>query len=87
MLTEINEIILDNINAFSKTISIAKDTIIQKDGVEIARQRNRQAFVPGDIEAVKSYTGFTNADPEIVYLNSIWTQNVIDAYVASQVQL
>ncbi len=74
--------IISDINTETKTISIAKDTIVKKDGVEIAKQRHRCAFVPGDIEAVKNYLG-VNDSPEINYLNSIWTEQVIADYKAS----
>lgn len=76
------EIIIDNINIINKTISIAKDTIIKKDGIEVAKKRNRRSFVPGDIEAVKSYMEMTEG-PEIDYLNAIWTEQVISDYLAS----
>jgi len=82
MLTETIEIILDNINISTKTISIAKDTVISKDGVEISRSRNRRAFVPGDIESVKTYLDATESS-EIDYLNAIWTEEVIEAYQES----
>lgn len=82
MLTETIEIILDSINTSNKTISIAKDTIIKKDGIEIAAQRDRRAFTPGDLELVKDYMGLEEG-AEITYLESIWTQEVIDNYLAS----
>lgn len=79
MLTEDIKIIIDTINVTNKTISIAKDTIIKKDGIIIAKSRHRQAFAPGEIDKVKEYIGI-NESPEIDYLNAIWTQDVIDAY-------
>jgi hypothetical protein len=82
MLTEQLEIMIDNINASNKTISVAKDTIVLRDGVEISRSRHRCAFAPGDLDAVKAYTGFTDASPEIVYLNAIWTPDVVSEYQA-----
>lgn len=82
MLEETIEIILDNINTSNKTISIAKDVVVKKDGVEIARTRDRKAFVPGDIDAVKVYIG-TEESPEIDYLNVIWTEQVISEYEES----
>ncbi len=80
MLTEEINIVIDNINADNKTISIAKDVVVKKDGMEIARNRHRRAFVPGEIEAVKTYLSMSDS-PEIDYLNAIWTQEVIDAYL------
>ena len=80
MLTEeILQPIITDINPNNKTISIAMDTIIKKDGVIVARSRNRRAFVPGDIQAVKEYIGVIDS-PEITYLNALWTKEVIDAY-------
>lgn len=74
--------IFTDINPITKTISIAKDTIVKKDGIEIARNRHRRAFAPGDIEKVKEYLGI-DTSPEIIYLESIWTQEVIDNYLNS----
>lgn len=81
MITETTQIIIDNINTTNKTISIKKETSIERDGIEIARTEPwRKAFVPGEVEDVKELTGWTDESPEVVYLNSIWTQEVIDAY-------
>lgn len=82
MLVEEVNILIDNIDVTNKTISIAKDIIIKKDGVEIARNRERCAFAPGDIENVKIYLNVANS-PEIDYLNAIWTDEVIAAYKAN----
>lgn len=71
--------IFDSIDPNNKTISILIVTLIKRDGVEISRENHRQAFVPGDIEAVKEYIGVTES-PEITYLESIWTQEAIDAW-------
>lgn len=76
------ETIIDNINTTNKTISIAKDKVVLKDDVEIARQRHRCAFAPGDIEAVKEYLGIEES-AEIDYLNAIWTEQVVADYQAS----
>ena len=72
--------IFTDINPILKTVSVAIDTVINKDDVEIARSRHRCAFVPGQIEEVKAYTGLSDESPEIIYLNSIWTPEVIQAY-------
>lgn len=82
MLEERIELIIDNINVTNKTISIARDSVVYNNGVEIARNRHRQAFVPGQIEDVKQYTGWGDSEPSIIYLNSMWTQEVIDDYNA-----
>lgn len=83
MLTEeILDPIFTDLNPNTKTVSIAIDSIIKKDGEVIARNRSRRAFVPGQIEQVKDFIGLQES-PEIIYLESIWTQDVIDNYNAS----
>ena len=83
MLTQQNIYNFSDINPTYKTVSIVNVTIILNDNVEIARSSNTMAFAPGQIEAVKSFIGVTSS-PEIDYLNAIWTQDVINAYIASQ---
>ncbi len=69
-----------DINPANKTVSITIVTVVKKDGTEIARSNPlTRAFAPGDIEDVKSYIGVTES-PEITYLESVWTQEVIDAW-------
>lgn len=81
MLSEQTIIQIDNINVTLKTLSIHKILIVLRDGVEISRGNPHScAFYPGQIEAVKTFTGWDDLTPEIIYLNSIWTQEVIDAY-------
>jgi len=81
MLEEQLQISIDNINTTTKTISIKKVNIIIKDGVEISRADPlRCAFYPGQIEDVKTFTGWNDLAPEVIYLNAIWTPEVIDAY-------
>lgn len=83
MTDQVQEIVIDNINTMTKTISIRKQTIFVDNGAEVARSEPwRRAFVPGEIEAVKEVTGWNDSTPEVIYLNSIWTQEVIDAYNA-----
>jgi hypothetical protein len=80
MLTEeILSPIFTDINPNNKTVSIAIETVIKKDGIQIAKSRERRAFVPGQIEDVKKYIGQTQS-PEISYLDSLWTDSVITAY-------
>lgn len=83
MLTETIQYKITDLDLTTKSISIARDTVVMKDGAEIARNRHRCAFVPGDIEAVKEYMGVTES-AEIDYLNAIWTQEAIDAHQAKQ---
>ena len=74
--------IFTDLNPITKTVSIAIDTVVLRDGVEIARERLRRAFVPGDIENVKEFTG-VESSPELDYLDAIWTIEVIEAFNAS----
>lgn len=79
MLTEESTFVIQDVNPETKTISVTILLIVKRDGVEIARSSNTRAFAPGQIEDVKTYIGVTDS-PEITYLESIWTQEVIDAY-------
>lgn len=84
MLEEKQEIIIDNYNATQKTLSIAKVLVILRDGIEIVRQViDRCAFGPGDIDKVKAYLNMQD-EPEIKYLESIWTDEVIQKTIAMQ---
>ncbi len=84
MLVKTQKFTVNNLNLDTKTLSISRFDVITDDGVVISTgQPHTQAFVPGDIEAVKSYIGLTDS-PEITYLQSIWTQEVIDAWNAAQ---
>ena len=80
MLEEKIEIIIDSFNITNKTISIAKFSTIYKDGLIVSRNViDRCGFVPGEIEKVKAYIGM-NSEPEIKYLESIWTDELIKQY-------
>lgn len=79
MLQQQIQYTIDNINLTTKTISIAKDTKILDGSVEIASNRERKSFVPGQIEDVKSYLG-ESSGPEIDYLNAVWTTDVISQF-------
>lgn len=84
MITEeILQPILTDIDPNTKTISVAIDSVLRRDGVIVARSRDRRAFTPGQIQDVRAYIG-VDESPEIDYLNAIWTQEVIDAYNATQ---
>jgi len=71
-----------NLDIENKTISLAFETVIEENGEELARKRHRCAFVPGDIEKVKQFMGLGDTNKHIKYINSIWTQAVIDRYQA-----
>lgn len=82
MLTEQTIIQIDNIDTSLKTLSIHKILIILRDGVEISRGNPHScAFYPGQIAEVKAFTGWDDTSPEIIYLKSIWNQEIIDAYL------
>lgn len=81
MLIQQDQIIIDNINATTKSISINKFSVILSDGVKISQtQPLTCAFLPGQIEDVKVFTGWNDETPEVIYLNSVWTSEVIAAY-------
>ena len=57
-------------------IQVRTATIIEKDGLEIARTFHRHVKHPGD--------DITNEDPKVQAIaNAIWTAEVISAYQAS----
>lgn len=84
MITErVLPALFTDIDALYKTVSICKRTQIIKDGSVISESRDRRAFVPGQIEDVKTYLGVTDS-PEINYLNDVWTSEVIENYQSLQ---
>lgn len=84
MLEEKQEIVIDTFNVTNKSISIVKYNVVYKDGIELSRVHlDRCAFVPGDIEKVKAYLNMQD-EPEIQYLESIWTDEVIQRNKAAQ---
>lgn len=63
----------------SNHIQVRTATIIEKDGVEIARTFHRHVLAPGD--------NVTNEDPKVQAIaNAVWTPEVIAAYQASLVR-
>jgi hypothetical protein len=61
----------------NNSIQIRTATIIEKDGVELARTFHRHVVAPGD--------DVTNEDPKVQAIaNAVWTEEVIAAYQASQ---
>ena len=68
--------IIDKIEiVVNNSIQVRTATIIEKDGVEIARTFHRHVVCPGD--------DITNEDPKIQAIaNVIWTEEVIAAYQA-----
>ena len=61
----------------NNSIQIRTATIIQKDGLEISRSFHRHSVSPGD--------DISNEDPKVQAIaNTIWTEEVILEYQASQ---
>jgi hypothetical protein len=59
----------------NNSIQIRTATIIEKDGVELARTFHRHVVAPGD--------DVTNEDPKVQAIaNAVWTEEVIAAYQA-----
>ena len=60
----------------NNSILIRTDTIIEKDGIEIAKTYHRHVVAPGE--------DVTNEDTRVQAIaNAIWTDEVIAAYQAS----
>jgi len=57
--------------------------VFKEDGIEINRSNKTEYFYPADIEKVKFCLG-VQSSPEIDYLNSIWTAEVISSYIAEK---
>lgn len=72
----IEKIIIDKIEVVeTNSIQVRTATIIEKDGVEIARTYHRHVKHPGE--------DVTNEDPKVQTIaNAIWTEEVIAAYQA-----
>jgi hypothetical protein len=69
--TIIDKIELTEVN----TIQIRTATIIEKDGVEIAKTYHRHSLSPGD--------DVSNEDARVQSIaNAIWTEEVVNAYKA-----
>ena len=82
MLTKEVQLSKFEVNTNTKTLSIRLDTVIKENDIVISRAPDRRAFVPGDIAGVKEYIGSADC-PEVVYLESIWTDEVIAEYKES----
>ena len=69
--------IIDKIEVVeTNAIQVRTATIIEKDGVEIAKTYHRHVVSPGD--------DVSNEDPKVqAVANAIWTEEVIAAYRAS----
>ena len=69
--TELKEEILPN-----QVIQVRTTTVVEEDGVELARSHHRHVLVPGD-----DVTGEAKEVQDIA--NALWTTEVIAAYQAS----
>ena len=76
-----NKIAILDMNLKNNTISLRKDTVTYENGEELTRAHERCAFVPGDIEKVREYTGLQSGEL-IDLLNERWTPEVIADYQA-----
>ena len=86
MLTKETLCAFHDINPSTKTVSISLISVFKDNGVEIGRNPlHTRAFHPGEIEEVKAYIGVSES-PEITYLQTIWTQDVINAWEESKNQ-
>jgi hypothetical protein len=84
MLEKTQRFTVNNLNISTKTLSISRFDVISEDGLEISvSQPHTQGFAPGDIEVVKDYIGITES-PEITYLESVWTPEVIQSWLDAQ---
>jgi len=72
----IEKTIIDKIEIVeNNSIQIRTATIIEKDGIEIAKTYHRHAISPGD--------DITNEDSKVQAIaNAIWTEEVINNYKA-----
>jgi hypothetical protein len=68
--TELKEEILPN-----QVIQVRTTTVVEEDGIELARSYNRHVLNPGD-----DVSGEAQEVQDIA--NVLWTQEVIDAYKA-----
>jgi len=62
-----------------KHIQVREATVIEEDGVELTRSFHRYVLSPGDSLVSQS------ADIQSI-ANAVWTEEVINAYSASQAQ-
>jgi hypothetical protein len=70
--------IIDKIEVIeNSSIQVRTATIIEKDGTELTRTFHRHVLAPG--------ADLTNEDPKVQAIaTSIWTEEIIAAYQASQ---
>lgn len=70
------------INYKLKSISIATKEVVYNDddSVFAMGDLNRMGFIPGQLDAVKQYADLADDDDLIIYLNSLWTDEAIQAY-------
>jgi hypothetical protein len=72
------KVVIDKVEVLENgCIQVRQATIIEKDGVELARTFHRWALAPGqDLEG---------QDPKVVAIaQAVWTDEVVDAYLDSQ---
>jgi hypothetical protein len=67
----------------TNSFSVHKDSLILEDGIEVGKSRHTMAFTCDMIDEMKKYLG-DEKHPLIAYCDSIWTQDVIDAFKKQQ---
>ena len=68
-----------------KSVQVRRVTIVERDGVEIARTLHRHVLQPGTLDADDNLvdTDISGEDSDVQGIcNSVWTQSVKDAWKA-----
>ena len=68
-----------------KSVQVRRATIVERDGVEIARTFHRHVLQPGTLDADDNLvdTDISGEDSDVQGIcNSVWTQSVKDAWKA-----
>jgi hypothetical protein len=72
------KVVIDKVEVLENGfVQVRQATIIEKDGIELARSFHRWVLTPGqDLEG---------QDPKVVAIaKAVWTDEVVDAYLDSQ---
>lgn len=78
------------IDIVNKTLSISSDIVLEDNGVlllddnglPVVTDSYYRGFVPGEFDTVKEWVEIDDLHPAYVFLQSFWTQQVIDDYRA-----
>lgn len=80
MITKLASLNFNNDMALS--IILDQYIIDINTGKEYKVNQDCRAFLPGEVDAVKLYTGLTDTDADLIYIKSKWTPEVIANYQA-----